>query len=66
MRRLMDLVISVGRRIWPPAPMPPPVEPIPEDVKRRVNQEEATVRAELVRAQSEALRFRVIAENQPQ
>jgi hypothetical protein len=62
----MDLIVSVGRRIFLPPPQPPQVEPIPEDVKRRVNQEEATVRAELVRAQSEALRFRVMAGDKPQ
>lgn len=60
----MDLVVSVGRRIFLAPPTPTEVEPIPEDVKRRVNQQEAEVRAELVRAQSEALRFRVRAESQ--
>lgn len=60
MRGLVAQVFSyIGQRIWPPIPPGPPLKPMDEE-KRQANRAEAEVRAELVRAQTEAMRFRAL------
>jgi hypothetical protein len=52
----------MGRRLWPSTPTEKEVEPISEDVKKKVTEDEQLLRAELVRVQSEARRFKLMSE----
>jgi len=57
--QLQDYIL---RKLWPPGPPALEVQPIPEDLKARVENEERELRSELVRAQTEAVRLRIIQE----
>jgi hypothetical protein len=60
MRGIVTQVLSyIGQRIWPSIPPGPPLKPMEEE-KQEANRAEAEVRAELVRAQTEAMRFRAM------
>jgi hypothetical protein len=50
------------RFIWPHAPMSPSVSDIPDDEKQSVEKQLTDIRGELVRAQSDAIRFRQLLE----
>jgi hypothetical protein len=60
------VVKKIRNKMWPPAPEAPEVKPISEEERRRVESTENQLRAELVRAQTEAMRFRILARQQDQ
>jgi hypothetical protein len=60
MRGLGIVVQVIREALWPHAPQGRPVHPIPEEEKRRVLELERSLRAELVRAQTDALRYRMM------
>jgi hypothetical protein len=62
---LVQLLTLMGRKLWPPGPLP--VEPrvrTTEEDRRHATRLEVEVRAELVRAQNDALRLRVLTDQE--
>jgi hypothetical protein len=58
----MTALKAIGDRLWPRGPTYHDIDPIDEGTKRSVLQLEQQMRAELTRAQTEALRLRTLQE----
>lgn len=58
---VVQVLTSLSQRFWPPGPPPPAPNPEEGELRLEATRLEHEVRAELVRVQTDALRFRAMA-----